>query len=41
MAFIGRIYDVEAAAKAQKLRGAALLAHRQQHAKPVVDDFRA
>lgn len=41
MAFIGRIYDVEGAAKAEGLRGQALLAYRQLHAKPIVDDFRA
>lgn len=41
MAFIGQLYDVENEAKAQNLQGVALLAHRQQHAKPVVEQFRA
>jgi transposase len=41
MAFIGQIYDVEDAAKAKDLQGAALLAHREEHSRPVVDRFRA
>jgi hypothetical protein len=41
MAFIGRIYDIEKEPRAQGLHGPALLAHRQQFAKPVVEEFRA
>jgi glycosyltransferase involved in cell wall biosynthesis len=40
MAFIGRVYDIEADARAQKRLGAELLAHRQAHAGPVVAAFR-
>jgi transposase len=40
MAFIGRIYDIEKQARLVGLHGPALLAHRMQHAKPVVDEFR-
>lgn len=41
MAYIGRIYDIEADAKKRGWRGPALLAHRQQHARPVVAELRA
>lgn len=40
MSFIGRCYEIEAEARARKLSGADLLAHRQQHAGPVMEEFR-
>lgn len=40
MAFIGRVYDIEADARAEKKLDAELLAHRQAHAGPVVAAFR-
>jgi hypothetical protein len=41
MGFIGGFYKVEAEAKARELTGARLLAHRQAHAAPLAEDFRA
>lgn len=40
MGFIDGFYTVEAKAKAQQLRGAELLAHRQAHAGPIAKRFR-
>lgn len=40
MGFIGGFYNVEAEAKAAKLKGAALLAHRQAHAGPIAERFK-
>lgn len=40
MGFIGGFYEVEAEAKARKLEGAALLAHRQAHAGPIAERFK-
>lgn len=40
MSFIGRVYDVDAEARARKLSGADLLAHRQQLSGPVMAEFR-
>lgn len=37
--YIRRIYAVESEAKKRHLSGDALLAFRQQHAKPILDDF--
>ena len=39
-AFIGAIYREEGKAQAEGLEGSALLAHRQQHIAPLVDEFR-
>ena len=41
MGFIGSIYDIEARAREKGLEDAALLAHRQQHAAPVMMAFHA
>jgi transposase len=41
MAFIGRVYAIEAEARTKEMKGASLLVWRQQHARPVVADFRA
>jgi len=39
MHFIGRMYQVEAAARKKGLRGAELLAYRQRHAGPIAEAF--
>jgi len=39
LACIDRLFKVEAAARSQGLRGAALLAYRQTHAAPAADEF--
>jgi len=41
LSFIGRLYDVEADARAAGLAGPSLLEHRQRHAAPVSAEFRA
>jgi transposase len=41
MAYIGQVFGIEAAARDAGLTDAALLAHRREHAGPVVDAFRA
>jgi transposase len=41
MGFIGGFYEVEAEAKAKKMHGAELLAHRQARAGPIAERFRA
>lgn len=40
MACIGRVYDIEKQARSAGLHGPALLAWRQEHARPVVDELR-
>lgn len=40
MAFIGRVYDIEAEARLKKKVGAELLAHRTEFASPVVAEFK-
>ncbi|MBT3327539.1 MAG: transposase [Gemmatimonadales bacterium] len=39
MGFIGGFNDVEAEAKANNMRNAELLAHRQAHARPIAERF--
>lgn len=41
MAFIGKVYAVEAEARSRGVKGEALLKHRQDHAQPVVNQFKA
>lgn len=40
LAFIGKLFEIEAKARENGLVGVALLAHRQQHARPVTIAFR-
>lgn len=40
LAFIGKLFQIEATARKNGLVGVALLAHRQQHARPVAIEFR-
>ena len=39
MGFIGRIYELDAEARAENLTGDALLAHRQTHSAPVMNEL--
>ena len=41
LGFIGRLYVIEGEARSRQLHGAELLAHRIEHAGPVMDEFRA